>query len=303
LPPPDGCYPGFTTAEGCNALNSLTSGAGNTGVGWRSLFSNITSNFNTGVGAGTLLLNTGDSNTGVGAAALLLNATGTENTAVGAAAMLNNVDGSENTVVGTGAGPNLVDGDSNTYVGQFVGTIVPDETNTIRIGDISENGFGSAECFIGGIFNNHQPRSGTVVVVTLDLTNDHLGWDVVNSPDQPGSAPSVPTRSVPARRDARHSAGTPQSGAVTEDVEKTNPDLVVRDKEGKPYSVRYEQVNAMLLNEFLKEHRKVEQQRKDFEAALAKQQKQIKALAAGLQKVSAELELSESVPQTVLNNR
>jgi len=77
-----------------------------------------------------------------------------------------------------------------------------------------------------------------------------------------------------------------------------NPDLVVRDKEGKPYSVRYDQVNAMFLNEFLKEHRKVEQQRKDFEAALARQQKQIEALTAGLQKVSAQLELKKPAPQT-----
>jgi hypothetical protein len=86
-------------------------------------------------------------------------------------------------------------------------------------------------------------------------------------------------------------AGTPQLGLVAEDVDKMNTDLVVRDKEGKPYSVRYDQVNAILLNEFLKEHRKVEQQRKDFEAALAQQQKQIEALTAGLQKVGAQLEL------------
>jgi len=79
--------------------------------------------------------------------------------------------------------------------------------------------------------------------------------------------------------------------------------LVVRDKEGKPYSVRYEAINAMLLNEFLKEHRKVEQQRKDFEAALAKQQKQIEALTAGLQKVSAELELSKTASQALLNDQ
>ena len=98
-------------------------------------------------------------------------------------------------------------------------------------------------------------------------------------------------------------AGTSQFGLVAEDVEKVNPDLIVRDKEGKPYSVRYEQVNAMLLNEFLKEHRKVEQQRKDFEAAVAKQQKQIEALTAGLQKVSAHLEVSKAAPQTVLNNQ
>jgi len=96
-------------------------------------------------------------------------------------------------------------------------------------------------------------------------------------------------------------AGTPQLGLVAEDVDKVNPDLVVRDKEGKPYSVRYDQVNAMLLNEFLKEHRKVEQQRKDFEAALAQQQKQIEALTTGLQKVSGQLELRKPAPQTVLN--
>ena len=95
---------------------------------------------------------------------------------------------------------------------------------------------------------------------------------------------------------------TPQFGLIAEDVAKVNPDLVVRDKEGKPYSVRYDQVNAMLLNEFLKEHRKVEQQRKDFEAALAQQQKQVDTLTAGLQKVSAQLELSKHAPQTVLNN-
>ena len=98
-------------------------------------------------------------------------------------------------------------------------------------------------------------------------------------------------------------AGTPQLGLVAEDVDKVNPDLVVRDKEGNPYSVRYDQVNAMLLNEFLKEHRKVEQQRKDFEPALAQQQKQIEALTTGLQKVSGQLELRKPAPQTVLNSQ
>ena len=97
--------------------------------------------------------------------------------------------------------------------------------------------------------------------------------------------------------------GTPQFGLVAEEVAKVNPDLVVRDKGGEVYTVRYDAVNAMLLNEFLKEHRKNEQQRKDFEAAIAQQQKQIDALTAGLQKVSAQLELSKSAPQTVLNNR
>ncbi|PYL70318.1 MAG: hypothetical protein DMF28_00055, partial [Verrucomicrobia bacterium] len=89
-PSPDGCYPGFTTAEGCNALNFLTTGAGNTGVGWYSLFLNTIGNFNTGVGGGALALNNADSNTAVGTAAMLLNTTGTGNTAVGTDALVYN---------------------------------------------------------------------------------------------------------------------------------------------------------------------------------------------------------------------
>src|SRR5438045_6527538 len=100
-PLPDGCYPGFTTAEGCNALLHLGAGAGNTGVGWYSLFSAGDSNFNTGVGAGTLVLNTGDNNTAVGTAALLLNTTGERNTAVGTDALALNVSAYSNVAVGT----------------------------------------------------------------------------------------------------------------------------------------------------------------------------------------------------------
>src|SRR5262245_63410335 len=89
-PAPDGCYPNFTTAEGCDALSLLTTGAGNTGLGWRSLFSDSTGSFNTGVGAGALILNNGDDNTAVGVAALLLNIGGHDNTAVGTAALVYN---------------------------------------------------------------------------------------------------------------------------------------------------------------------------------------------------------------------
>src|SRR5205807_4231498 len=96
--------------------------------------------------------------------------------------------------------------------------------------------------------------------------------------------------------------GIPQFGLVAEDVEKVNPDLVARDDEGKPYTVRYEAVNAMLLNEFLKEHKKVEELTKDFRATIAQQQKQIETLTAGLQKVSAQLEMSKAAPQTVKND-
>ena len=104
-----------------------------------------------------------------------------------------------------------------------------------------------------------------------------------------------------ARNDATEidPKGIPQYGLVAEDVETVNPDLIVRDEEGNPYSVRYEQVNAMLLNEFLKEHRKNEEQ----EATIAYLRKQVEALTAGLQKVSAQLELIKPAPQTALNRQ
>ena len=106
---------------------------------------------------------------------------------------------------------------------------------------------------------------------------------------------------------------TPEFGLVAEEVEKVDPDLVARDANGKPYTVRYEAVNAMLLNEFLKEHRQVQEQEATItqlkstvakqEATAAHQQKEIEALTAGLQKVSAQVQMSRSAPQIVLNNQ
>ena len=93
--------------------------------------------------------------------------------------------------------------------------------------------------------------------------------------------------------------GTPQFGLIAEEVEKVNPDLVLRNAKGEIESVRYEAVNAMLLNEFLKEHHQVQ----DLKAIVAQQQKQIEALTAGLQKVSAQVEASKPAPQVVNNNR
>ena len=97
--------------------------------------------------------------------------------------------------------------------------------------------------------------------------------------------------------------GIRQFGLIAEQVEKVDPDLVARDADGKPYTVRYEAVNAMLLNEFLKEHRKVQELEKDLWATIAQQQEQIEALTAGLQKVSAQVEMSRSAPQMVADNQ
>ena len=97
------------------------------------------------------------------------------------------------------AGPNVISGINNTYIGDFVGFTTSDESNTIRIGDRSNgNGIGSLECYIGGIFNNSQPVGGTVVAVTLDLDNDHLGYDA--SLARGDSAPAASNRGAPQPR-------------------------------------------------------------------------------------------------------
>ena len=168
-PAPDGCYPGFTTAEGCNVLQNLTSGAGNTGVGWRSLFSNSTGSFNTAIGAGALILNNGDNNTAVGTAALLFN------TAVGDEALSNNTDGNSNTALGFNAGtdPGIVS--NNIYVGD---PGFPGDENVISIGGIAASGTPYALTFIGGIYGS-AVNTGTALPVYVD-TDGHLGTTLVN---------------------------------------------------------------------------------------------------------------------------
>ena len=139
VPPPDGCYPNFTTAEGCQALQFLAGGAANTGIGWRSLFSAGGGSFNTGVGAGTLVLNTGDANTAVGTAALLLNTIGTQSVAVGAAALVFNT-ADDNTAVGFQALNSNVAAVTNVAVGTFAG----------QNNDSSGNGTADFNTAVGG---------------------------------------------------------------------------------------------------------------------------------------------------------
>jgi len=297
---PDGCLPGGNTAEGCNALLSLTTGTFNTAVGFDSLLSNTDANFNTGVGAGTLLLNTADGNTATGAGALLSNSTGQANTANGEFALFNNSTGSGNIAIGVNAGINLTTSDNNIDIGNEGDA---SDSDTIRIGNSSHG-----RIFIPAINNI---ALGAGLPVTIDSTTSLLG--VLTSSrrfKQNIKAMDKSSEAILALKPVTFCynpkidpKAIPQFGLVAEDVEKVSPDLVVRDKEGKPYSVRYEAVNAMLLNEFLKEHRKVEQLTKDFESKLAEQQRQIEALTAGLQKVSAQLEASKPAPQVVQNNR
>ena len=174
-PPPDGCYPGFTTAEGCGALNSLTTGAGNTAVGWRSLFLISTGSFNTGIGAGALILSNGGSNTAVGAAALLLNASGSNNTAVGEAALANASTGDFNTAIGANAGTDPDIGSNNVYIGD---PGFPGDTNVLSIGGIAASGTDFTNTFIGGVYGA-TVNVGTALPVYVD-TDGHLGTNVVN---------------------------------------------------------------------------------------------------------------------------
>jgi hypothetical protein len=438
-PPPDGCYPAFTTAEGCDALNLLTTGAGNTGLGWRSLFSDSTGSFNTGVGAGTLVLNNADSNTAVGTAALLLNTAGTQNTTVGTAALVFNDDGNFNTANGAFALFNHTTGDHNTAVGTqalfsdteghantaigfqalysnttigggtgafntatglqalfsnntgsdntangvtaLANNTTGNDNTAIGFQALLSNATGDANTATGfralpsnttGVANTAH-GDGALFLNTTGTGNIALGFNaghdlttgdanidignpgvaaesnnirigvqgtqmatfiagisgtavtgtavVVNGSGQLGVAPSSDRFKDEIKRMDKASEAIlalkpvtfyykndidpnciPQFGLVAEEVEKVNPDLVVRDKEGKPYTVRYDQVNAMLLNEFLKEHNAfVEEQKKvqRLEAALAIVNQQLREQEAKIEKVSAQIQTSKSELQVV----
>jgi hypothetical protein len=285
------------TATGHDALSSNTEGGSNTANGRSALFSNTTGNFNTATGENALFRNTAANfNTATGQSALFANTTGNNNTAIGQFALLSNTTGSNNIALGGEAGVNLIGGSNNIYIGSR-GTF--SESRTIRIGDPSTQG----RISIAGI-SGVTVAEGVGVIVA---PNGQLGTvvsserfkDAIKPMDRASEA-ILALKPVTFRyKHDLDPEGIPQFGLVAEEVEKVNPALVARDAEGKVFTVRYEAVNAMLLNEFLKEHRRNE----DQEATIARQQKQIDALTAGLQKMSAQLELSKSAAQTVLNNQ
>jgi hypothetical protein len=286
----------FNTANGSEALETNTTGTANTANGNLALYSNITGGFNTANGANALQQNTtGGGNAASGSFALFSNTTGSSNTAEGFDALFNNTTGSSNIAVGLGAGGNLTTGSNNIDIGAL-GTA--GESNTIRIG---KSGTQTAT-FIAGI--SGKTASGGVAVYVN--ANGKLGTTVSSARFKEHIKPMDKTseaihalKPVTFRyKQELDPEGIPQFGLVAEEVEKVNPDLVARDDQGKVYTVRYEAVNAMLLNEFLKQHCKVEQQ----DATIAKQQKQIEALTTGLQKVSAQLETNKPTPKMVLNN-
>ena len=332
-PPPDGGYPGFNTAEGQNALLNLTTGVGNTAVGWFSLFSNTDGSFNTGVGAGTLVLNLGEQNTATGVAALLLNATGSFNTANGALALSNNIEGdfntatgeaalylnmtgNGNTAIGAGSLPNNTSGGGNIALGIDAAVSVTTANNVTCIGLPGQNV--SNSCYIGQIFGATS-ASGTAVFINSDgklgTTTSSRRFKEEIKPIEQASEALFALKPVAFRyKKGIDPQGITQFGLVAEEVEAVNPDLVVRDADKKAYTVRYDQINAMLLNEFLKQHKKVDElnsklaehervitrQQQEFQTTVARQDNEIRAViatakeqAAQIQKVSAQIEVSK----------
>jgi Chaperone of endosialidase len=309
------------TASGAVALFNNTTGQLNTATGAFALFSNTTGNGNTAAGDEALFTNTsGSFNTASGGDALGSNITGNGNTAIGSGALFNDT-GSNNTALGNLAGSNLTTGDNNVDIGYNVFGVAS-ESNTIRIGntDITDTfirGISGATSSGGAaVFVNSNGKLGT-------MTSSARFKDEIKPMDNASKA-LYSLKPVSFRyKNEIDPARTPQLGLVAEAVEKVNPDLVIRDAEGRPQTVRYEQINAMLLNEFLKEHKTVQQQqaaiaelkstvalqRKDFEAIAARQQKEIQTLTAGfteqaaeIQRVSVQMEVSNRGPGVVMND-
>jgi len=274
------------TATGAGTLLSNTTGEDNTANGVFALFSNTIGIFNTANGAFALLNNTtGVENTANGYRALSGNATGVGNTAYGSQALVQST-GNNNTALGAHAGFNISTGSNNIHIGN-VGA--GNESATVRIGDNNQT-----RTFIAGINGVNQ---GSATAVFINTLTGQLGTTAPASsrrykkeikPMDTASEAVLALKPVSFHYKSDNTK-TPQFGLIAEDVADVNPDLIVRDENGEIYTVRYDAVNAMLLNEFLKEHRKVE-----------RLEKQIEMLSAGLQKVSAQLEASRPTAEVAL---
>ncbi|PYL69442.1 MAG: hypothetical protein DMF28_03305 [Verrucomicrobia bacterium] len=343
-PPPDGGYSGGNTAEGQTALLSLTTGGFNTAVGFLSLRSNTTGGFNTAIGAGTLLANTAIENTATGVAALLSNTTGMANTATGAFALFSNTIGSANSAFGAGALFSNTTGDFNTAIGDealfsntsgsvniAIGILagsqlttgdhnididnygVAGESGIIRIGATGVH----TTTYIAGIAGQTVGAGGSFCYVDNEgklgvfLSARRFKTDIADM--AAASEGLLALRPVTFHyKPELDKTGIPQFGLVAEEVAKVNPNLVTHDAKGELSTVRYEAVNAMLLNEFLKEHRKVEEQDcriQEQETTIAALKKQMETVVAHakeqdsqIQKVSAQIELNKAAPQVIVTN-
>jgi hypothetical protein len=312
------------TATGAAALVNNTTGNGNTANGFGALLSNVNGIGNTATGADALLFNTGSENTANGATALFNNTTGINNTANGYGALTSNHSGNGNTAIGRGT-LSANSGDGNTALGTNAGSALTagannidigvdvigaaGESNTIRIGNTS-----ATATYIRGI-NAVIPGPANGVLIN---GNDQLGTIVMSSkrfkqdikPMDTASEALFSLKPVTFRyKKEIDPKGMCQFGLVAEDVAKVNPDLIARDKQGKPSSVYYDFVNAMLLNEFLKEHKKVEQQAREIQeqrTTISELREEMGTVIAHLkeqdsriQKVSDRIELTKAAPAVV----
>jgi len=326
-------------ALGQGALATNKTGSFNTAMGFQAL-NNNTVDDNTAVGGGALALNTtGDENTATGASALNSNIDGNDNNAFGNFALgfndhgdFNNAfgdialaqsTGNFNTAFGDEAGLNVTSGDGNTFVGSSAGEAVSTANNVICIGRNVVGANTSNRTYIGNIGTFTQTFSaGVNEIVTVNLATGRLGhWNPGISsrrykedikPLDKTSEALFSLKPVSYRLKKEFDPTQPLAfGLIAEEVEKVNPDLVSRNNKGQVESVRYEMVNAMMLNEFLKEHQTVKALKSTVEkqdAIIAQQQKgmealtaQLKEQAAQIQKVSSQIETSRPAPQTVAN--
>jgi hypothetical protein len=297
------------TANGAFALLSNIGGSSNTAVGDRALQNSVTGGGHTAVGFQALQNNTAPgalapgglgSNTAVGVNALAETTSGAGNTAVGSFALISNDTGILNTAIGASAGA-LITGDSNICIGAGVNGVAG-ENSTIRIGDNLPDTQGDSACYVGGIYNQ-QIDVGSAAVVGIDNTGKigtaassrRFKQDI--KPMDKASEDILALKPVAFhyKGDAKN---TPCFGLIAEEVAEVNPDLVVRNKNGEIYTVRYEQINAMLLNEFLKEHHKVEEQQTEIEALRTELTEQRELI----QKVSDRVEMSKPAPHIVAEN-
>jgi hypothetical protein len=236
------------TATGAGALASHSTGNGNTANGALALSSDTSGQVNTATGASALFSNTtGSFNTADGVSALFSNTTGGDNTATGAQALQSNIDGNDNTAVGLNALLNNTSGDNNVALGRSAGAQQTTGSNNVYIGANIDGVAGESNaCYIGSIFG--QTSSGGLPV--LINANNKLGTTVSSKrfkeaiePMDEASEALLALKPVTFRyKKEIDPEAREQFGLVAEEVEKLNPDLVVRDKEGKPYSVRYDQV-------------------------------------------------------------
>jgi predicted nucleic acid-binding Zn-ribbon protein len=309
---------GFNTATGSNALFNNTTGTRNNADGAFALASNTTSNSNTATGMSALFSNTeGSFNTATGDSALYSNITGSGNTAYGFAALSNNTSGAQNTASGDSALANNTTGTGNIALGYGAASNVTTASNVICIGYPGANVDNS--CFIGHIRGALVGPDAAPVLVDGagklgTTTGSSRRFKKEIKPMDKASEAILSLKPVTFQYKS-DKTNTPQFGLIAEEVAEVDPDLVVRDEDGEIYTVRYDAVSAMLVNEFLKEHRKVRsleatvvQQRSHFEVTIAELKKEMENIIARseeqektIQKVSAQVELNKAVSRTVAN--